>query len=444
MWAWIVGMAWAGAPAELKGLAEAGADFGLVCTSAAEGSALLGRVKAVMDARRPHPISALPDTLRTFLAGGLTRAEGGADGPMRMGMWMGSKAFEVAVSTEVGEEELARRLAAEVDGAPVPEAGHWVVRRAMGRDMFVRVQDGWGIISNVATPPSAPRSAAADLAIFLPDGAGCAVLGQFPLPDQSPATVAAFFPYAPGQVAGFAVASPRFEALDGVLLRPTAPRVVTSAAAPELVVVLGVGLDGVNFSSFLDGKELRRMRRLQAWLPLSAGGVVAGFGGGEKLSLAAVLPFAHPVRPEATARRLAELLRTKPGDVRLDGVHVTLADPDLPVLFAVHEDALYVAGTAERLAELEAGTGRHAWVPPEVAALAGRYPVVLAATALRGPDGEHRFDAPAFVGLTLEPGVVRGEISVPMPFAELDAAMRALESKVGDEMKDAFKGDGGP
>ena len=85
-------------------------------------------------------------------------------------------------------------------------------------------------------------------------------------------------------------------------------------------------------------------------------------------------------------------------------------------------------------------------VHPITAAIAraGRYPVVLAATGLRGPDGIRGFDAPAYVGLTLEPGVVRGEISVPMPFAELDTLMRALESQVKQDVDAALKGDGGP
>lgn len=444
MWAWIVGLAWAGAPKELQGMAEAGADFGLACTSAAEGSALLGRVKAVMDQRRPHPISALPDTLRTFLGGGLTRGESGGDGPMRAAMWMEAKAFEVSVGTDVGEEELARRLAAEVDGAPVPDGAHWVVRRALGRDMYVRVQDGWGTISNVPVPPAAARSAAADLAHFLPDAPGCAILGRFPLPDDSPATMAAFFPYHPGEVLGFVVASPRLEALDGVLPRPVAPREVRTAQAPEVVVVVGVGLDGVNFSRFLQGKDLANMRRVQRWLPISAGGVVAGFGGAEKLELAAVLPFAHPVSPERTARRLKTLLATRPSVIEHEGVHVSLLDPGLTLRFAVQKDALLVAGTAERLAELEAGGSGGAWVGPEVAALAGRYPVVLSASALRGADGARTLPVPAYLGVTLEPGVVRGELSVPMPFVELDAVIRAMEAQMKEDMDAAFKGDGGP
>jgi hypothetical protein len=144
--------------------------------------------------------------------------------------------------------------------------------------------------------------------------------------------------------------------------------------------------------------------------------------------LAAALPIPG-LSAAKVARRAFRLMKGRGFDVRrTTATRFVWEDvPVMPLWFGARDGALFVANDEATLDAMERGGGP-AWVRPEIAALSARYPLVLssAVVPIRGSP-PRRLDPPLSLAVTLETGIVRGVVTVPLTIEEIARLVREVE-----------------
>lgn len=434
MWLWLVGAAHAGLLADLRAASADGPEVALACTSAREAADRLERLFVGMN--RPFP--GLPPWWQGLLGAELGQEVMDLDGPVWASGWRAEPGGTLSFATEATAESVARRIATAREGVAVPGIAGWVVTTPGLPEVNVTADRGMVTIRGPLPEGATPRRLPDALLAALPEAPGCLVALHMAVPEAGDVDLAAHLPFTPRTEITFAVASEKLTALEGVVLAPQPPPPVRTERAPDGVVVVGLGLDGVNFSRFLAGDELRLARRMQRRFPLTAGTTVGIVHHEPDPILGAALPF-DGVPADTLARRTRKLLHKLDAPVvQTDGRHFTVIFPDLTLVAAAQDGRLLLANDAGLLAEMEADRGE-AWVAGKAAELAAAYPVVTVTSALPDGNGTRRLAEPASFAVTLEPGVLRGKLYLPMSIEEFAAfverAAAARREKLADELR---------
>jgi membrane-associated protease RseP (regulator of RpoE activity) len=180
----------------------------------------------------------------------------------------------VSFATHQSTEEVAKALAAASGGVAFAAERGWVVRNDEGKELTVRVDAGVATASLGGDAISAPVVSRA-VVEAVPETPGCVAVMHLETPETGAMDLAIHLPFAAHTPTSFAIASPKLTDVSGVAPHPQLPAPVLTQVSPAAVLVVGVGLDGVNFSRFLHGKDLRKARHLQRWFPVTSGTTLA-------------------------------------------------------------------------------------------------------------------------------------------------------------------------
>ncbi|MFZ5481341.1 MAG: hypothetical protein ACOZNI_31565 [Myxococcota bacterium] len=434
MWLLVGGLALAGLRADIGAATRGSPDAAVACTSARTAWSLLGQV--LEPAAEQGPMSA---QIERVFRPGAADALFDEDARLAVAWWRDGGRVQIGFDTRHTAEEVARAFAGldQLDAAEVLEGPEgWVVRS--GDELRqVRVADGWARIFDEQPPTDAVRVLPKGLVDAMPEDPGCVAMLHLPNEEMGEMDVGVHLPFTRGSPTTFALAGPPVDAFGGMLLRAGSPPDVRTPQRPEALAVLGVGIDSIDFSAFLTGKELRRARRVQNLFPVTAGTTVALLATEPAPVLAAVLPLPERLAPRAIARRARKLLARHDVAVeRLDGTHFRVEAGPAPLHFAARRGGLLVASDADALAAMEAGDGE-AWVDGRVAELAERYPFVVSTHVLPGGEGmpfEH-LDQPATLGLDLKPGILTGVVFLPFSFEEFLHRAREPQAAAPDPVR---------
>lgn len=426
-----ISTAQAGPRADLYKAAAAGPDMAATCSSAALAMDRLGRVMKEIGPEIPP----LPTRFRTLFDPSLGASVVDTEGPVSLAAWKEAGAVEVTFATARPAEEVAKALAVASGGLafPAPPGAMngfgWTVTNEDGKELRVRVDAGIAT-ARLGDVGTAGKPFPRELIEALPETPGCIAAVQVDSEETGAFAFAVHFPFAANTALSFAIMSPKLTALEGVAFHPRAPQPTLTPVAPAAVLVIGVGLDGINFSRFLHGDDLRMARRLQRWFPITSGTTIAVVSVKPTVTFGAALPLAKPLSATKVARRAERLFaESSGGAVHLDNTHFSTKMEETTIYCAGEVGRLLVASTPELLADLEAHQGRP-WVEGATAELATRYPLVATSTVLPGEDGAMRtLDPPASLSLTLTPGMMRGEIYVPLTVDELARLVAELLAK---------------
>lgn len=417
--AWL-GIALAGQRSDLDRVVVEGASVAAACSSARAAWTEFGRFMAAMERDGPAP-----GRMIELMSARTADALFDADSRLLVGMDDSSGLLRIGLTTGRSPEEIARAFSS---ADPDPESavrlapGGWRVGNGTG-ELGVRRDGEWVWVESVeptriGTPP------AASLASAVPEGDGCLLFVR--VPGEEPLDVEVHLPMRAGTATRFAVAGPRLDALSGVHPTPAPPRVVRSALAPEGVAILALGLDGIDFSAFLEGRELRQARAMQRQLPIASGTQVALLRSAPQMVIAAMVPFPPGMAAPAIARRTQRVLRRTEGRVeREDRTHFSVTVEDTRLFCATVRGRLYVSNEPLSLVSLENDEGT-AWFTGPTSDLAGRYTLVVTMTAVPFMVEGRRLDPPFSLALSVEPTMLRGEVQLPISLSELAELLRQL------------------
>jgi hypothetical protein len=434
MWLLVGGLALAGLRADLGTATQGSPDAAMVCSSARTAWGILGTVL------RPAAEGAMAEELEHVFR------PGGADGLFEEGArltvswWRAGGEVQIGFDTKRTDEEVARAFAA-LDSSDVAEVlqgpDGWTVRSG-DQLREVRVKDGWARIFQGSPPADAVRVLPTSLVEALPENPGCAAVLHMADAEVGDLDVGVHLPFTAGEPTTFALAGKPVDAFGGLLLRTGDPPDIRTALTPQALAVLGVGMDSIDFSAFLKGKELRRARRVQNLLPVTAGTTVAVLALEPAPILAAALPFPERMSARAITRRVKRLL--KHGDFpveRVDATHLAMAAGPMEVHFAAQRGGLLVSTEPSALASMEAHEGE-AWIDARVNALAQEYPFVVSTRVLpRGPGLLEILDEPATIGLDVKPGLLTGVVFLPFTFQEILDRAREPQAASPEDVAEA-------
>jgi hypothetical protein len=402
----------------------------VVCSSSAEAADRVGRLVKGMGKEMPP----VPPRFRALFDPALGASVVDADGPLSMAVTTkAGSSVTVSFATHQSTEEVAKALAAASGGVAFAAERGWVVRNDEGKELTVRVDAGVATASLGGDAISAPVVSRA-VVEAVPETPGCVAVMHLETPETGAMDLAIHLPFAAHTPTSFAIASPKLTDVSGVAPHPQLPAPVLTQVSPAAVLVVGVGLDGVNFSRFLHGKDLRKARHLQRWFPVTSGTTLALTSTAEPLAFGAAVPLSAPLKAEVVAKRAGKLLGKLGGPVtKGDATHFSTEMKGQTLYFGAEEGRLLVSNGEATLAEMEAHAGTP-WVQGVSADMATRYPVVLVSSVIPDDAGEalRRMDPPATFGLALDPGLLRGEVYLPLTveeFARLCANLAAQAEK---------------
>ena len=447
MFLFAVTFAHAGLRADLDREARDAPEIAIACTSAKETLARVRDGAALVRDDDVPDATPVPPELAGFLDGlGGVLAD---DARVSVGWWESPSVMRIGFDTSLDAGALATALAAIDAGAPAtavqgPEG--WRLRDPDGSEMSVTVTAGWAQIARGAPPSAPPRILPAPLLAALPEEPGCAVAAHVTDKEMGEVDMVFHLPFTAGRPGSFAFALPQLADSSAVLLSGAVPPEVRTPAAPVALVALGIGLDSIDFSAFLKGKELAEARRLQGFFPITGGTVVAvlqGNGGapGGPPPVAAVIPFAGKVPARVLTRRLLKISKElELPATKVDATHVSLRVQDVDILFAAAQSRLYVASDAGVLAALEGGVGTP-WITPKLAAVTSEWPLVVTTSefpsALGGPE-DGVLPRPFLLTLDVEGGVIKGLVDVPLTLPQLAKIGETFQAaRAARKMRDA-------
>lgn len=411
----------AGPRHELAAALGEGAEAALACSEALPAPPWDEAARWIADRA---PLGGDPEEARRRLRDWLDGAVAAGSG-LAFRAWGDGAGHEFRFRTELDAEDLARAFARVYtrERAPVvPEARGWQVQLADGRDLHVEVAEGQARARMGAAPAGGAGAEPSAVLASLPDTRGCAAWARWRDEDDELTEVAAHL--VPGDALDlhFAVSGSWAKRVEGVAFLPGRVPAVRTPQAPEAVLVVGLGLDSVNFSRFLAGKALRQARWLQSHLPVTGGTTVAVVPGEDGPRFGAAVPLGGRVRDATVARRLRRVLS------RLDVGLVYTPNGDLVVLsdgelfhVGVDQGRILVASDLLLLQQMREGVGPD-WVDPETLALAHDYPLVLSTRVVPAPGGMPRvarLEQPASLAVTVEGRVLRGALAAPVSLPEL-------------------------
>jgi hypothetical protein len=154
--------------------------------------------------------------------------------------------------------------------------------------------------------------------------------------------------------------------------------------------------------------------------------------------VSAMIPLEQPMKARKVARRVRGLLKKLKIDAQVsDPTHFTVSTPLVEISVAATDGRIYLSNVDTMTRVLERGAGTP-WLDATTARLAGEFPVVLSFGTLPGADGQPpvKLDRPITFALTGEPGVLRGQIEVPIPpeqLARLAEQARAAAASAATE-----------
>ncbi|MDP2317368.1 MAG: hypothetical protein Q8P41_31075 [Pseudomonadota bacterium] len=378
------------------------------------------------------------DDLLRFVDG--VRATFAPDARLAISWWEASETVRLGFDTTLTAPALAQRFV-ELDPAAKGEVfegpAGWAVREGDGDELLVEVSEGWARVTRGPASALPPRTVRANLLAAIPETPGCVLSVHVADDEIGEVDVAAHLSFIEGQPATFAVSLPGLKASDAILLEGAVPPTVRTPERPQAVVVIGIGLDSIDFSTFLAGKELRAARRLQNLFPVTGGTTVALLQMEPAPRLAAVIPLAGRMPARKVARRTRRLAKLADLEVlRVDATHLSFTIGDIEILAAARDNRLELStdpGTLNTM-QYDVRSGEP-WVSGTVAELAASWPLVVASSILPGADGAPArvLPRPLYLALDLEDALLKGVIDVPLPLAE----MAALAEQVDEARKAA-------
>jgi hypothetical protein len=416
----------AGLRAELDTEARDGADVSVVCAAADEAFGKLD------EAMRQLPDTPVPAGLTSFLQGFTTLPLPGR--PLAISFWQQSRTLQISFDTALTAEALSYRLAAidpDAGGVPFQDQAGWGVREEDGEELRVLVSDGRARVVHGAAATRQTRTLPPALLATLPDSGGCAIAAHKLDDDMGMLDMVVHLPLQKAAPVAFGFTAPALRDSDAILLSGAVPPDVRTPEAPAALLALGIGLDSIDFSTFLEGKELRQARQLQRFFPVTGGTTVAVLS----LSpprLAAVMPLARPLPPKVISQRLQRLAKKAelPFE-RRDATNLTLRMDDLELLTSAAKGRLYLSTDPGTLNAVQQGTGTP-WMEGTLGALAAEWPLLIATNelpTLPGLEGR-TLDRPLFIALDLDDGVVRGLLDVPLTLEELGGLAQAMREVI--------------
>lgn len=407
----LLASAHAGLRADLDREAKAAPDIAIVCSSATEA---LGRLDELASSFPFGDDRADVDKFLKMFPEVTT-----PDGRLTLAFWQANRALRIGFDTPLSVEALAQWTLKmdDSDNKLVNGPDGWVLQLDNGQ-IRVDVTDGWGSLS-FSEPAGQPRELDAALLATVPEDPGCALVGHLDDEKLGAVDMVLHLPFSPAPAA-FGIASPTLHASDALLLEGADPPVVRTPAAPDALLSLGVGLDSIDFSVFLQGKELREARRVQSFFPVTGGTTVAFFDG-QTPRFGVVVPFAVMLPAPALARRTKRVAKELELETeRVDATHLVIHVDDMEILAATEKGVLYLATDAALLNGMQAGIGEP-WVAGENAALAREWPIVVTSRILPRGGGEAGvpLERPMLLAVDLREGVVTGLVDLPLSLPQL-------------------------
>lgn len=417
----LVALAAAGPRAELSAALGEGAEAALACS---EALAIPPWDEAARWISGQGAFGDDPDDerarIRDWLEGVMSAGSG-----LAFRAWEDGDAYEFRFRTELGAEDLARAFARVYTGERtpvVPAARGWEAQLSDGRDLHVEVTEGMARARlGRRDPEPAAREPSAVLA-SLPDTHGCAAWARWRDADDDITEVAAHFVPGDDLDVHFAVSGSWAKRVEGVAFLPGDLPKVGTADRPEAVLVIGLGLDSVNFSRFVEGRQLRHARWLQSHIPVTGGTTVAVIPGEAGPRFGAALPLADAPPDRVVARRLQRVVeRLDMGVLETPGRELILVRDGSAYHLTVSEGRILLASDPALLDEMRKADGV-AWVDPAVAVLTRDYPFVLTTSIVPAPGGVSpvvHLQRPASLAVTVEGRVLRGALAAPVSLPEL-------------------------
>ncbi len=215
------------------------------------------------------------------------------------------------------------------------------------------------------------------------------------------------------------------EELESIRYAPQVPAEVRTPEPVAGVLVLGLGLDGLELDSILEDKAQRRaVRRLQRALPIGAGTTVALTRADAPLAVGAAVPLTKRWRPARTTRQVARVAKKLGLDVeRTDRTHLRVRSDALTIHVAGQSGRFLLANDATTLLAMESNVGTP-WVHGATEEAAARYGLVFEAAGLPG-ETFGALTRPLRLAVGVKERVVSAEIDLPVPFDTLVALLQA-------------------
>ena len=412
MWLMTAALALAGLRVEADATARGSPDLAVACTSAREASTRAARFAEAADAtvsvdgdpppEAPRVVRLLADPRFVALAG---------DGTLRISLWRAPRAFVVGFQTADTEEHVARAWADLVGGVARPGPDAWVVDGAV--PTTVRTDRGWARIVEGGAPSDSVRVVPAAMLQSLPEDPGCIALVHANDADLGDVDAGVHVPFQAGGAMHVAVVLAGAGLPPGMTPDPSAPASVRTPTVPDALLVVGFGLDDIDPAASMRGSALRKARRVQRLLPVTAGTTLAFFTEGPVPTWGAALPLERDLSPRAVTRRMRKAIRARAPDAEVrcpDATHCAAVFGATQVFFTGEKGRLLVTNDPVGLAAMEQGDGAP-WVAPSAVKLARRYPFVVSSRLLPAGGGVViRLRTPMVLALNLGPGLVTGVV----------------------------------
>lgn len=432
-----VGPAHAGLRADLDRELGTAPELAVVCTSANEALGRVQQATALLGGALAPAAAAgegSSDALAPFLEG--MRATFAPDARLAISWWGDTETLQLGFDTLLSAPELARRfveLDPRADGAVFEGPRGWGIREKDGDEIGVSVDEGWARVTHGPSPERQPRSLPSAMLASIPEAPGCVLALHLSDEDIGGLDIATHLSFTEGQPATFVAALPGLGSSDAILLGGAVPPEVITAEPPQAVVVVGFGLDSVDFSMFLKGKELKAARRVQNMFPVTGGTTVALLGWDPVPRVAAVVPFAGRMPAGKVARRTWRMASLANLEVsRVDPTHLVIKAGSVSILATARDNRLDLSTDAGALNAMQQArsAGGEPWVSGAVAELAGSWPLVMTTRVLPGGGGlpARLLSRPLYVALDLDEALIKGLIDVPLPLADIVALAQQVNS----------------
>lgn len=362
----------------------------------------------------------------------LAKMEGAfGEGSLDLAFWNDTQLGRMRFVSTLEDPQL---LTGVGDSPPVEVGpGRWYFDDANGKRAQIHIADGWvdvtheGVPEGEASIPSAFLSLPAEIL----ERPGCTIFVDTSQAATSLTRGQLLFhlPFQVGTGVYFAFVSPTLSEVTEIPAPALRPALVQTEAAPDLLLVLGMGVADLKLDGVLKGEERKKFLRFHRIFPV-ADGTVVGAMLGKPLRVGAVIPMERPIPGPVLARRLKRVAVELdfPHQV-LDATHLRVLVKDKYLEFSFAPGQVMMATDVPMLYQMEQGNGAP-WVSGQTAQLAAEFPLVFTASRLVGKEGEEEmvFPNPLSFSLGMRDGVIQGYLVLPLKPEQLQQLLESTKA----------------
>ena len=338
--------------------------------------------------------------------------------PFSFAMWMETKRGRMRMETELPMELVIGGMLKKAE--IVSQEGDTLHTRGdTGMQTWRRIGDGIEMMDDeldLSAPGWDPAPLMASGGAFLQQP-GCTVLvdgSKIPKKPIPGAHILLHIPFDTAQGVFFAMTSPEIASLKSSPAPSLTAPDLRTLTPQDALMVLGVGINDIDMSDVLEGKERRNWDRLRRRLPVD--GLIVGLSRSNgRLAVSAAIPMERPIGAAGLMCRLRSVLNRADMEYeKMSATELRIDSPGGMLLVTAQTGRLLISTDAAQISAMESGRGEP-WLTGRAAELAAQYPFLLTSNVLPGKDKQvTAIPSPITLAIGLTDGVVHGFLVIPV------------------------------